>query len=397
MIGPLLEKLQGLLPKRFFLAGLAPALLVFMMNGALLYHQNAAVRAWLVKSVLESSDDGGLTAAGLISLLLFVLALLLLIVNTFLRELLEGEHWPKSLQTAFARPHALEAEQKQAKLDKLFEERRELLATKTGLVDAWSQETNVAGYGADDISDFRTRYAGLKHGKTIRFEKVEPSAKKLLAAIASADPGIEPTAQIKQDYELIYDVLEARHRFLDGEITRIHNLVQSSFGDSIAPTTLGNVTATLRAYAASRYGMNFDLAWGPLQKVLQGEPFYEVVQDAKTTVDLVVSSFWLVVASLVFWISYFFGWGYKPWPAAMVLIGGALLLKFLYLLAIQSHRAFTGLIRTAIDVYRSKVLEALQIPLPSTATQERMLWWKLNRQMAFGDPVVLSYDPTKKE
>jgi len=125
---------------------------------------------------------------------------------------------------------------------------------------------------------------------------------------------------------------------------------------------------------------------------MQADDFYSTVQDAKTQVDFLVSCIWFGAASIVFWVPYSAVYGYGLAPFLLVAVLGPLVLVLLYRICLQNYRAFAALVRSAIDMYRLKLLEELHVPLPEGALQERRLWEAMNRQLGYGEAFEFSYE-----
>jgi hypothetical protein len=155
---------------------------------------------------------------------------------------------------------------------------------------------------------------------------------------------------------------------------------------------MGNIARSIQSYTASRYGLNIDMLWTRFQKVMHDDGFYGVLQDAKTQVDFLVSSIWLTAISTLLWIAYqmFVGHGVLLFLAALAL--GPLALFVFHGLALQNYRAFADLMRSAVDLYRWALLDALHIAKPQDPLQERELWPILNRQLGYGEAVGIPYD-----
>jgi hypothetical protein len=208
-------------------------------------------------------------------------------------------------------------------------------------------------------------------------------------------PGGEESAMLlNRDHSDLLRLVEYAISRLRDEVNTLFNERQFNFPQgegTLAPTAMGNIALSVGSYTRTRYHFNFEMFWPRLQKILQGEAFYALLQDAKTQLDFLVSAIWLAVLSVILWIPYLMLYGYSIKLYLFIAIGGPILIRGLYLLALQNYRAFTCLLRSAVDLYRISLVKALHIPPPSNSSQERQIWAVLNQQVAYGESLTTPY------
>ncbi len=193
------------------------------------------------------------------------------------------------------------------------------------------------------------------------------------------------------------ELLEYESKRVEGEYIDIFNDREFNFSRfTLAPTQMGNIAESVRGYTQSRYSMNLDFLWTRFQKVLQGDAaFYQTLQDAKTQLDFAVSMFWLTAASWAIWVVALPFLSHTWLPLISVAVAGPLLVRVWYMIAVQNYRSFADLLRSAVDLFRFALLAEFKIPLPTDVTAERAIWGSLNRKLAYGEEVFISYNPTQ--
>jgi hypothetical protein len=152
----------------------------------------------------------------------------------------------------------------------------------------------------------------------------------------------------------------------------------NEYADIPEPTRLGNIGATMRSYARTRYEMSLDVFWPRIQRVIQEDQgMFSTVQDAKIQLDLFVSCTWLAGFFTAVWIPWLAVRGIdRPtfivaWLVAPVCTWGS------YRLACVSYQSFSQVVRAAIDLLRFKLLEELHMPPPFGLDEEKDTWKRL--------------------
>jgi hypothetical protein len=170
-------------------------------------------------------------------------------------------------------------------------------------------------------------------------------------------------------------------------------------GGEIAPTTLGNIAASMRAYGTTRYGINLDTFWTRLQPLLASgnKDFYSGLQDSKTQLDFLIACCCLSALSTAVWLPLLAVRGALWWLFLAVALGGPAASWLCYELAVESYVVFTELVRTSVDLYRFSLLQALHIALPKGIRDERAVWNALRKLATDGrEAVDLTYQHDPK-
>jgi hypothetical protein len=150
----------------------------------------------------------------------------------------------------------------------------------------------------------------------------------------------------------------------------------------VMPTRLGNHLRAAETYSYLRYNLDAAVVWPRLQELLPDE-FAGRLSEAKMNLNLM-----LVLTTL----SLFFGvlWGgvlaavpdaslaiYKWVVAPLAALAGLGVARVAYLNAAQGALAYGELLKTAFDLYRWQVLEALRLELPPDLESEKVLWGEI--------------------
>lgn len=404
MLGTVLEKLQSLLSKSFLISSFFPVLIFAAVNGAILYWVSGPFRGLVHWYYGQDAGSKAVdTAAVLIALA--VLAYVFSALSLTLRYVLEGRSLPSSLA------RRLEARQRVRlrRLEREFEACRTARRELRRAGPRWQQELLAAR--ADGAKLTTNAYTGSTEpaalviralmcardrGQPLEVAGLQDAVDKLSAELRAHSAGV-PNADKKYtldaDQQTLFGLIRDAGDRLQNEYLRLFNEKQFNYPWSgLAPTRLGNIAASVRSYADSRYGLDLDIFWSRLQKSVQGDAkFYSVLQDAKTELDFLIAMFWLTVFSTIGWIVALPATSYAFLPFALVWAAGPLVAAASYAIALQSYRAFADLLRSAVDLYRWDLLTSLHIALPSGAEEERQLWTNLGRRTGFGDDVDLAY------
>jgi hypothetical protein len=225
------------------------------------------------------------------------------------------------------------------------------------------------------------------------------NAANLFAAVLSSNtipPDAEAGKLLNRHQDILYELFQyAQDRSWD-KASSLFSERQFNFPSSaLAPTAMGNVAGSVRSYALSRYSLNLDTFWTRLQKVMQPDPFYTVLQDAKVQLDFMVAVFWLGLVTAVIWI-----------PVLALTSGNLSLFLFVafagwfgvsssYGLALRNYQVFADLMRTGVDLFRLPLLKELRAPEPTGSTHEALLWQAVEERMGFGAPFNLTYELKK--
>jgi hypothetical protein len=396
MLGTLIEKLSALISKGAFVASFVPLLAFVAVNSSLLAAVHPPTRAWLTSHRTDPEFLGGAVLAFLVGSLVFAT------VNTRLRELMEGRFWPQRMCSRFVKDQ-------QDRLLGLQDQNRRLQRNLRGLRRAtqWTEslkkargtEPKIAGRTYDRssatgrlIDELRERRA---RGEVIDADSLQKAVGGLADELHTTTIGPGLNEQLDADQFDLNEFIRfsgAKNRF---EFNRIFNEIQFNFPDyevePLAPTAMGNIALSIRSYARSRYRINLETFWTRLQKVMQGEAFYGVLQDGKVQLDFLVSLYWLSLVSVVGWGIALALFGFSLWLYLAIVIAGPFVIWGAYRLALQNYQAFADLMRSSIDMYRLRLLKELYMPQPSGSQEEKFLWVAVQDRMDYGKDFNVSY------
>jgi hypothetical protein len=148
----------------------------------------------------------------------------------------------------------------------------------------------------------------------------------------------------------------------------------------IRATQLGTVAAVNDRYPHKRYGITLNNLWPRLIQVVP-EDARARLEDANIYLDftLIMS----VLSGLLVTISVCFATWQKPHHLAHpwnVLVPVACFVSFFvfYRLSIEATRTFGAQVQAAVDLFRLKLLDALDVERPSTPTEEKQIWKEIH-------------------
>ena len=157
--------------------------------------------------------------------------------------------------------------------------------------------------------------------------------------------------------------------------------------EHLMPTRLGNALRAAEIRAGEPYGLDTVVAWPRLYPLLP-DPVRAVVDGHRDALDVnarfcaVFTAAAIIAAALLAT----HGW----W--LLVPIGCLVLAWLAYRSALAAAINYGESIRTAVDLHRFTLLEALHLPLPATLDEERALNAKLSRFLLQGVPLDATYE-----
>lgn len=174
-----------------------------------------------------------------------------------------------------------------------------------------------------------------------------------------------------------------RKRRLDDQSTREQRPWALPTRDAMMPTRFGNVIRAAEQ-EARRYGMDAATVWPRLYVTLP-DTFTPHFATAAAAVDLTVTISFLgtmfAVGGGVFALVML------PWYATVATIAGGLLVAWLgYRAAVRAAFGYGELIRTAFDVHRWLLLDAMGLTRPTSISAEREQWRQLHQIWQRGVP-----------
>jgi hypothetical protein len=176
---------------------------------------------------------------------------------------------------------------------------------------------------------------------------------------------------------------EARYARLRGEKALRFPEATSTMG----ATSMGNMSEIHRFYGEVRYGMDIDLFWPGLHKIIQkDEDFFPILQEAKTRLEFSVAMTLVLAALTLGWSTVLLFRGTSTLVFLVTFGAGVPVTWVFYWMSVRSYRAFAELLRSAVDLFRFDLLQVLHVPLPANSDEETRLWKDLTRQ-ARANPV----------
>lgn len=265
------------------------------------------------------------------------------------------------------------------------------------LFDRRWKKSKPAGVGIAEMHAVRRR---RESGREIPHAVLQAAVEKLRPVLEAnnADGAVTaPPASRALDADCDY-LIEAMYFSRDkyqAERVRLYNLREFRYpvratatrrqsAIVLAPTTLGNISLTMRSYAQNYYGFDLDVLWTRLQNALRSsDSYFTNLQDAKVQLDFFATCAWLA------WLSTF------AWLAAELLVlrslkgfliagvVGPLVAVGAYTLACRAYSVFADVMRSGVDLFRFKVLSDLHLPLPLGLEEERVAWRNLASVMGY--------------
>lgn len=171
------------------------------------------------------------------------------------------------------------------------------------------------------------------------------------------------------------------------------HLVNDAYPDEeglVLPTRLGNVVRSFEIYTRRRYGAPSIALWPRLVGVIDSG-YAQVLDSTKTSFDFMLHSAFLsallailLVASGLWWANPLVHGVTQPWIRWSIFFTG--LSYLLYLAAIYRASEWGSQVKSAFDLYRSKLLTQLGYDLKfADLEEERRVWEVLNYQFSFPD------------
>jgi hypothetical protein len=411
MLSALLKTVQEQFPKSYWIAGVLPMLVFLALNGVLLRYHSPAFKDWLAS--FNGVEEKTLLY-GSILLGVLISAYLLFSLSSVMLEMIEGRRGPLQWISWILLPgqrwilKGIDEKYDEAGID--IDKLRKSLAR-------W-QDMLVAARNIGRAPFTKSDKSKLKFTKKVRWlrrmgRRIPPNElENAVARVTQLMSQFETKNGSDLDCARL-DLLEMIQFALNRaqyESLRLYNLRQFSFPGArwtfplspnpssvsvIAPTIMGNIGRTMRSYALTRYQLDLDIFWTRLLDTLQRSalPFYAVIQDSKTVVDCMTALVWLTAIFTFTWAGLLY-WCFtpaSPLEFALVGFGGTLLTLIWYEVACQGYRVFADLIRSSVDLYRFKMLEAFHLSAPLGTDEERELWLRMGQAMGYSSEQTFIY------
>ncbi len=404
----LIDRLQGLFGRGYLLAGFFPVLILTALCALVAGRLFPSTQGFFARvSEKEASLDQLLSWLGLL-LILALAGFIFWSLNTWLRELLEGRYLPSPIR------RWLEARQQEARL--ALEERLDQLRPDLSryrrvagmtLVEAIREKDSKAGKrqwanllaAAETAARERTETRAFEvapevvreHKRLLRMrrrQQVIPfrSARRLFEALlaelesAPAD-GLPELVKMRRQFLRLarYATVKVESEYARLWCEKFWRFPSESA--ALGPTGLANMAELFRHYTSTRYGMEVDVFWPRLQKIVAGDKdFLPLLGEAKTKLDFAVAMTWTSGLFALGWsiVIPLYSESFLLFP--LVITPAIVATALFYLVAFRAYRAFGEVLRSAVDLFRFQLLEALHLKLPPRVEDERALWQELSRQ-----------------
>lgn len=143
----------------------------------------------------------------------------------------------------------------------------------------------------------------------------------------------------------------------------------------LGATRMANVAEIHRELGIQRYGVEPELIWPRIVKLVHADEQLKAVLDgARTQLEFAVSMTFLFGFFTAVWVVLTLLTTPLVLPFLTVALVGPLATAVMYAMAVESHQAFNEAVRSATDLHRFGLLESLRVPLPYDSEEERRLW-----------------------
>jgi len=416
MLGSLLEKLSSLLPKSFMLAAFLPVAAVSFVNALLIYAIHPDFRQ-TYRQIAELTAVRQTMVGVPVLASLFIVAGVLSVATGSLRQALEGAYFRGVLKDILIRSQRRKLSQLEKRLS---DDRYEWFKLRTGQ-NSWKGQLKAARLKGN-TSTAPCKYSNtnatavlINHLLKVMEQNERIAAADLEEAVLALEQELtacslstrNPNAPDEKNKRLLNEHQVA----LGGRLTQYAvGFAEKNYREQygrrdlyysryvLAPTAMGNIAESIRGYARSRYHINLDFIWSRLLKVVQeDESFSGFLSDANTRLDAIIGLFWLTVFSTILWLAYLLYFRRNPLLFLAIGVAGPALAAGWYRIGLQSYLAFAEVLRTAIDLYRFKLLTALHVGLPLNSAAELNTWATLNQVIGYGIEENLDYQHPAKE
>lgn len=252
-------------------------------------------------------------------------------------------------------------------------------------------------------------------GQAIPHAVLKAAVDKFRLVLAANDADGAVTASrakraLDADYDYLIEAMYFSRNKYQSERIRLFNVREFRFpvraaaapqqsAIILAPTTLGNISLTMRSYAHNYYGFDLDVLWTRLQNALRSsDPYFTSLQDTKVQLDFFATCAWLAWVSTIGWLVAEL-WVLRSLKGFLIAgVMGPLVAFGAYTLACRAYSVFADVMRSGVDLFRFKVLSDLHLPLPLGLEEERIAWRNLASVMGYlnlenpdGTKISISY------
>jgi len=153
---------------------------------------------------------------------------------------------------------------------------------------------------------------------------------------------------------------------------------------AVLPTRLGNYIQSYNYYPFKRYGIEPEIFWHRLTRVMKKEDI-EAVEDQRTLLDfaLTMASLSVIYLGFAILLGPYLWFNTVLWCALGLI--SLLSIAFFYQLAVIVTRDLGDRIRASFDLNRLILLRALGCVMPRTYAAEKRTWQELSRLAVYGN------------
>ncbi len=213
----------------------------------------------------------------------------------------------------------------------------------------------------------------------------------------------------KAEAENRLDILDrmSKHELLEFEIAG----PISDNWKTFLPTTLGNILAASELYAYEKYSLNGAMLFPRMSMIFPPE-FVAALEEKNNQVVFILNS--SLLAYLIGVMSILIGsvgmingsqWPQPAWDILQIiqgylqprytlttaygyLVSGSVILVLgyvIYRMSISAVKEYALFIRTSFDLYRFRILRAMNHPVPTSLEQEKLVWDTISQYLITGD------------
>lgn len=207
------------------------------------------------------------------------------------------------------------------------------------------------------------------------------------------------SASLSRRYNNLYTIVQQHQYALASEYQQSFPLDEKE----IMPTRFGNTLKSAEYYPLDRYGIDAVKMWPRLISVIRKD-YMKFIEQAENSLSFIVNSgvlcliFGLVSFSLSIYIwltRYTLG---KPFNASIYFVASLLAFAAAYIFhraSLFSVSEYGEMIRSAYDLFRIPLMQALHIPLQNDSQAEKIIWSVVCEFIKIGDyrgEITLEYD-----
>jgi hypothetical protein len=392
-----LDALQNIFGKGMLLAGFLPVSLLLAISWILACWQSAACRdlsEYFLRAKITEQFEMGVVCLLLISMVSFVFWLL----NPWFRQVLEGRIWPLFVQDWLADSHRKSLRSLQATVQDALHEvglYRQSTAEWPRQLAAASTGTGPAFTDANLVRDYSQLQSRFDRYETVPQAELVPFRDRLESELRVTSPTNVPDLNRILD-DFCNTMLPAGADRAERELYR--RLTDRTFRypakpKNVGPTKLANIQEAQRDYIASNYGIDVSLFWADLQKVAAAdEKFAPALENAKTRLDFSVAMTAIAAIFTIYWIILNIWFGSEPLVYTLVAALGLFAILVCQRLVFINYVAFAETVRTAVELFRFQLLQALHLRLPANDREEQQIWLDLARRLETGAQIDIPYE-----